>query len=1077
MDDSVARSLGAQNGGISRPRSPFARKPSKQRLDTALASLQDSATTPMTPPLTTSPTETSIQSSPEALQGRNAGPLQFASPFQLPEPCSAPPMTGKSAMSEALQQAKGSGLIRKLSNHGARRLVNRRTSSNNMANRDQDSGPVIMRRGSSSKTGTEIENFMADGLTDDNFSLNSSPLLSEATSMYTVASTSFQSPRKVAEVEPNDVPVVSDVLRRGNTLTKVTKRKRKSILFVLDPQAARVSWDSSSKKFYIDDIRSIRTKADARNYREEFRIPEEFENRWLTIIYIEDNRSKGRVTKMMHLIAPTEHICKIWTSTLENLYKYRHALITGLAGPGLEESSLQKQWKREMDKRSQDHSLEEGEESIDHAGIEGMCRGLHINCSKTFIESKFDSHSQGAGKLNYDQFRTFVRDLKERHDVRTIYNEFTAKTPKGLDLASFLSFLNRSQGVDLEVRQGHWEKVFNKFASDASLNGSETETPASAFMGFNAFNAFLSSTWNSVLGARPTRIKLDKPLNEYFISSSHNTYLVGRQVKGESSTEPYIRALQAACRCVEIDCWDGPDGKPIVNHGRTLSSPTSFSDCISVIGKYAFEASPYPLILSLEVHCNAAQQRVMVDIMTQELHGQLVTKPLNPNSSVLPSPEDLRHRILVKVKAPESVIERDIGVEPHAGGRQRAISSPQSRPAALGSNLQLPGVPLSSPPSVGPLDNQISSARTPVPIGFMSGTSDDSDVAPSPSIQPQTLPKVRKSKIIKALGDLGIYAQGLKYHDFTDQSSKSYNHVFSLSEKTFMNTCRDSESNQKLEQHNVNCLMRVYPSGFRVKSSNFDPLPFWRRGVQMAALNFQTYDEGMQINEAMFASGCDRNGYVLKPEDLRPTQFSLDSSPFTKKWLTLYIEMISAQFLECPRGSGSGTVPNPYIEVQVYIADEKSSGRVSSEGGQDAPSRENKSSPGAQARRRSDIAPGNGYNPGFKDGRFKFSIDTKYPSLVFIRWSVWNSNDGRNYNNDERARPEATFVAKLSALGEGYRYLPLYTPDGEQFLFSSLFCNIRKKAESIDGVREAPVLPGKKKPFVLFRRVSRRQKD
>jgi hypothetical protein len=40
---------------------------------------------------------------------------------------------------------------------------------------------------------------------------------------------------------------------------------------------------------------------------------------------------------------------------------------------------------------------------------------------------------------------------------------------------------------------------------------------------------------------------------------------------------------------------------------------------------------------------------------------------------------------------------------------------------------------------------------------------------------------------------------------------------------------------------------------------------FWRNGSQIASLNWQNYDRGMQINEAMFAGS---EGWILKPARL-----------------------------------------------------------------------------------------------------------------------------------------------------------------------------------------------------------------
>lgn len=171
-------------------------------------------------------------------------------------------------------------------------------------------------------------------------------------------------------------------------------------------------------------------------------------------------------------------------------------------------------------------------------------------------------------------------------------------------------------------------------------------------MSLDGFTSFLLSSDNSAFIEQQGKVWHDmtRPLSEYLISSSHNTYLIGHQLVGSSTIEGYIRALLHSCRSVEIDVYDG-DNEPMIYHGKTFTSKVAVREVCEAIAKYAFVTSPYPVIISAEIHCSVPQQEMMVEVMRDVFQDALVSAPVEGRMTLesLPSPEHLKGKVLLKV--------------------------------------------------------------------------------------------------------------------------------------------------------------------------------------------------------------------------------------------------------------------------------------------------------------------------------------------------------------------------------------------------------------------------------------------
>lgn len=129
-----------------------------------------------------------------------------------------------------------------------------------------------------------------------------------------------------------------------------------------------------------------------------------------------------------------------------------------------------------------------------------------------------------------------MRLLKQRKELDLIFDSLLPPDATGLGLAAWTGFVRGTQ--QMALADDAVQRLHAKFAGDGPV------------VGRDGFASFLMSSDNPAL-EDDTMQDMTRPLAEYFISSSHNTYLVGNQFRGESTVEGYIRALQQGCRSVE----------------------------------------------------------------------------------------------------------------------------------------------------------------------------------------------------------------------------------------------------------------------------------------------------------------------------------------------------------------------------------------------------------------------------------------------------------------------------------------------------------------------------------------------
>ncbi|CAI4053912.1 hypothetical protein SUVZ_16G0170 [Saccharomyces uvarum] len=768
-----------------------------------------------------------------------------------------------------------------------------------------------------------------------------------------------------------DLITLCHILQRGIKMIRITRRKRKFYEFKLINNNGQIIWKDGSKFLELDSIKDIRIGDMASTYQEEVDPKRRrCDNKlWITIIHKVSNKLKA-----LHVVALNESDFNTFLSCICDLVMIRRELMESILLP--DNSQFARiHWQITVSEKEED----EERDTLSFEDVKKLCDKFHIYVSTGQLLQAFQmADINHNGLLNYFEFEKFIKILRNRKEMNMLWFKVTKSPHSHLSFGEFYRFLINEQQEQVD-REAAWSS-FSKY-----------KEPTQLIMGQDGFTKFLKE--------QPYLVDVEeelysKPLNHYFIASSHNTYLLGKQIAETPSVEGYIQVLQQGCRCVEIDIWDGENG-PVVCHGF-LTSAIPLKTVIHVIKKYAFITSPYPLIISLEINCNRDNQKLAGLIMREILAEQLYFSVTITDK--LPSPKELKHRIILKSKKTSQVV----------GSGNVAESFPSSFSSSYESSNEQ--------------DNRMKDDST------NNSSSNNSNTTNSSSMQ--RIKRIGLKKHVDIINEIlsisGIH--GIKFRNFSLPESKTTVHCFSLNEHKVEYMIKDKNLKLSLDKHNRRYLIRVYPHALRYKSTNFNPIPFWKMGVQMVATNWQTNDIGQQLNLAMFQildrqpDGSFKSGYILKPKKLLPVVTKAKMIPLLYEHLandndpiTVKIKILSTQLL--PRLQDTMARRNntsSYVKIEFYT-DEEPIVPISVDEGTKISATEASTK----------SCRGNGFNPIWDA---QVSITLKDTELTFIKLMVISEE-----------APIASVCLKLSYLRMGYRHIPLFNMEGEQYIFCTLF--------------------------------------
>ena len=583
------------------------------------------------------------------------------------------------------------------------------------------------------------------------------------------------------------------------------------------------------------------------------------------------------------------------------------------------------------------------------------------------------------GTVSQDELIQYLKSKTSGENLKEIFQKFSTKeensneyymTPMNLkkffheiqeepisDLEAYQLLINFKIGLDFKFKRKINKKIYNYFKRNKNeinedkikeiiekvRNKNKIEEKTELKLNLREFYYMLNSPLLTVYNLEKINEKLDlnRPLTDYFIKSSHNTYITGHQLSGTSSAKMYSLSLLEGYRLVELDCYNGSGDDIVITHGYTLVSKLKLDEVLKELKQSAFTHSAMPVILSIENHLDENHQNIMAKKI-QEILGDLFIFPSEIKPEFLPTLNEMKNKFIVKCGGKRIWQNEEI---------KRAEINKQENKDKSNEGKNKNYIYLDNLKDVIDSDEETNEKQIQKKDSKVAEDDDDYeknldkfrkifelDITKTPDIRnsyniirkhslenttnlefqklesKEVEENEKEEEVIQSLEKIrGLPGTSFKSGEIEKRHYQPWE-CLTIKDKKFIKYHSEPKRHKEILKLSQHCVLKAYPSSF--SSKNYDIIKCWLCGCQIAALNIQALEDDYTLFNKIFFYQNKNCGFVLKPQKLLDPNCELNND---KSYYALKMKIISCYNLtNLLELSDDALIEKSNLNIEIY---------------------------------------------------------------------------------------------------------------------------------------------------------------